>query len=96
MAPGYGFWSFHVVPHLVRCGAIDGPMAAGKKTIQRLRWLFLAMQIGSISTRQYCNKLANNLLMHEDMFGESDTDESEASDTMPEFVSAREQPVTDI
>ena len=53
------------------------------------------MQIGSISTHQYCNKLANNLLMHDDMFGESDTDDSEASDTMPEPVSAREQPVTD-
>ena len=95
MATDTGFWSFHVVPHLIRSGAIDGPMAAGNKTIQRLRWLFLAMQVG-ISTYPYCNKLANNLLMHEDMFGESDTDESETSDTMPGLEVLVNKPVTDI
>ena len=77
MASGIGYWSFHVVPHLINCGAIDGPMAAGKKTLQRLRWLFLVMQFGGISTHRYCTKLANNLLMIEDLYSESDTDDSE-------------------
>ena len=84
MASGIGYWSFHVVPHLINCGAIDGPMAAGKKTLQRLRWLFIVAQLGGISTQRYCIKLGNAILLEEDLFSESNTDDSEESDEWSE------------
>ena len=84
MAIGMGFWSNHVVPHLIDSGAIDGPMAAGKKTLQRLRWLFIVAQFGGVRTQRHCIMLGNAILMEEDLFSESNTDDSEESDEWSE------------
>mgnify|MGYP005659346773 CR=1 FL=1 len=80
MAPGVGVWSNHIVPHLSAAGALYGPMAAGKKTLLRLRWLFLVQQLGGTWSLRHCLKLGNATLMEEDLFGESESDECEESD----------------
>ena len=77
MAIGMGFWSNHVVPHLIDSGAIDGPMAAGKKTLQRLRWLFIVAQFDGVSTQRHCVKLGNAIRLEEDLVNESNTDDSD-------------------
>ena len=51
-------------------------MAVGKKILQRLRWLYLAMQFGGLSTRRHGIMLANRMLVIEDMYSESDADSS--------------------
>ena len=73
---GAGLWSNVIVPHLVEAGALESSMAAGKKTIQRLKWLMIVVQFGPCATQQHGIKLGNELLMNEDLFGESDTDSS--------------------
>ena len=84
MAIGMGLWSNQIVPHLIDSGAIDGPMAAGKKTLQRLRWLFIVAQFGGVRTQRHCITLGNAILMHEDLFSESNTDDSEECDEWSE------------
>ena len=79
MATGMGLWSNQIVPHLIESGAIDGPMAAGKKTLQRLRWLFIVAQFGGVKTQRHCIKLGNAMLMHDDFFSESNSDFSETN-----------------
>ena len=76
----HGLWPGIAVPFLIESGADGSDVAAGSKKLQRLRWLFLVVQFGGISTHRYCTKLANNLLMIEDLYSESDTDDSEVSD----------------
>ena len=71
---GAGLWSNVIVPSLVEAGALESPMAAGKKTIQRLKWLMIVVQFGPCATQQHGVKLGNELLMTEDFVGESDTD----------------------
>ena len=73
---GAGLWSNVIVPHLVQAGALDSPTAAGKKTIRRLKWLMIVVQFGPCATQQHGIKLGNELLMNEDLNGESDTDSS--------------------
>lgn len=38
------------------------------------------MQFGGINTHWYCTKLANNLLMIEDLYNENETDDNEIGD----------------
>ena len=72
---GQGLWSNVIVPHLLSSGALGSDMAAGKKTIQRLRWLFFVVQLGDCGTQQHGVNLGNDILMHEDMEGESESDD---------------------
>ena len=86
MTTGMGLWSSQIRPHLIECGAIDGPMAAGKKCLLRLRWLFIVAQFGGVKTQRHCIKLGNNMLMDDDFFESnsdfsgSNTDDSDESD----------------
>ena len=50
-------------------------MAAGKKTIQRLRRLFFVDQLGDCGTQPHGVNLGDNILMHEGMEGESEPDD---------------------
>ena len=79
---GAGLWSNVIVPSLVEAGALESPMAAGKKTIQRLKWLMIVVQLGPCATQQHGIKLGNELLMNEDLFGESDSDSSNEYSTL--------------
>ena len=72
---GQGLWSNSIVPHLYSSGAMGSDMAAGKKTLQRLRWLFLVVQLGDGDTQQHGVDLGNDILTHEDFEGESESDD---------------------
>ena len=54
------------------------------KTLQRLRWLFIVAQLGGVSTQWHCVKLGNAILLEEDLFSESNTDDSDESDEWSE------------
>ena len=69
-----GLWTNYILPHLIESGAIGGPAEAGKKTLLRLRWLFIVAQMGGTGTQQRSLRLGNRMLMDEDFFGESDED----------------------
>ena len=70
-----GLWSNHVLPGLIASGAVDDPdgAEAGKKTIKRLRWLFLVAQFGGLDTQRHCLRIGNEILIQEDFFGESES-----------------------
>ena len=73
-----GLWSNHVLPGLIASGAVDDPdgAEAGKKTIRRLRWLFLVAQFGGLDTQRHCLRIGNEMLIEEDFFGESESGSS--------------------
>ena len=72
-----GMWTHYILPHLIESGSIGGPAAAGKKTLLRLRWLFIVAQMSGPANQRRCIRLGNRMLMDEDFFGESDTDGSD-------------------
>ena len=73
-----GLWSNHVLSGLIASGAVDDPdgAEAGKKTIRRLRWLFLVAQFGGLDTQRHCLRIGNEMLIEEDFFGESESGSS--------------------
>ena len=73
---GQGLWPNTIVPHLYSSGAMGSDMAAGRKTLQRLRWLFLMVQLGDGDTQQHGVDLGNDILMHEDIEGENESGEN--------------------
>ena len=94
-----GLWTNYILPHLIESGAIGGPAEAGKKTLLRLRWLFIVAQMGGTGTQQRSIRIGNRMLMDEDFFGESDEDGNyadELDDTVNIFsrqlASKREAP----
>ena len=69
-----GLWTHYILPHLIESGAIGGPAEAGRKTLLRLRWLFIVAQMSGPANQRRCIRLGNRMLMDEDFFGESDDD----------------------
>ena len=69
-----GLWTHHILPHLIESGAIGGPAEAGKKTLLRLRWLFIFAQMSGPTNQRRCIMIGNRMLMDEDLMGESDGD----------------------
>ena len=68
-------WTNYTLPHLIESGAIGGPAETGKKNLLRIRWLFIVTQMGGPWNQRRCISLGNRMLMDEDFFGESETDD---------------------
>ena len=62
------------MPHLIESGAIGGPAEAGRKTLLRLRWLFIVAQMSGSVIQGRCIGIGKRMLMVEDFYGESDDD----------------------
>ena len=73
-----GLWTNYILPHLIESGAIGGPAEAGRKTLLRLRWLFIVAQISGSVNQQRSIRIGNRMLMDEDFFGDSDDDDNYA------------------
>ena len=70
-----GLWTNYILPCLIESGAIGGPAEANKKTLLRIRWLSIVAQMGGPRNQRRCIRLGNRMLMDEDFFGESETDD---------------------
>ena len=73
-------WSNDVLPGLYASGAIGSDLAAGRKTLARIRWLIITIQLGTPDTIRRGMQVGNGLLIGEDMFGESEAEESESEE----------------
>lgn len=75
-----GLWTTYTLPHLIESGAIGGPAEAGRKTLLRLRWLFIVAQMSGSVNQRRCIRIGYRMLMDEDFFGESDDDANYADE----------------
>ena len=69
-----GLWTKYILPHLIESGAIGGPAEAGRKTLLRLRWLFIVAQMSGPVIQGRCIGIGKRMRMVEDFYGESDDD----------------------
>ena len=80
-----GLWTNYILPHLIESGAIGGPAEAGRKTLLRLRWLFIVAQISGSVNQSRSIRISNRMLMDENFFGESD-DDGDYADELGDLV----------